>query len=130
MVEDNAGDVFLVKEAVAAAKLDADLYFLADGDEALQFFGQIEESAVRRPDLLLLDLNIPRVNGFQILSFLRASKCCADMRVVVMTSSSSPADRQRSASFHIDLYFTKPATYDEFLTLGDVIRKLTESGLG
>lgn len=124
VVEDNAGDVFLVREAVAAAKLDVDLYFMDDGEEVLEFFTAIDEGIVRCPELLLLDLNIPRANGFQVLSYLRDSKRCAAMRVVVMTSSSAKADRERSRSFGIDLYFTKPATFDEFLRLGDVIRKL------
>jgi CheY-like chemotaxis protein len=124
VAEDNSGDVFLVKEAVAEAKLDVDLYFLIDGEEALRFFAQVDEQAVRVPDLLLLDLNLPGANGFQVLSSLRGSKRCAGMRVVVMTSSSARADQEKSASFGIDLFFTKPGTYDEFLTLGDIIRKL------
>ena len=124
VVEDNVGDIFLVKEAVAAAKLDVDLYFMEDGEQVLQFFAKIDEGMVRCPELLLLDLNLPGADGFEVLSYLRHSKRCAGMRVVVMTSSSARADRERSASFEIDLYFTKPATYDEFLTLGDVVRKL------
>jgi DNA-binding response OmpR family regulator len=124
VVEDNAGDVFLVKEAVAAAKLDVDLYFMGNGEEVLRFFAQIAEGIVRCPELLLLDLNLPGANGFQILHNLRNSQWCPGMRVVVMTSSSARADRERSVSFGIDLYFTKPATYEEFLRLGEVIRKL------
>ena len=124
VAEDNLGDVFLIKEAVSAAKLDVDLYFIEDGDEVLQFFAQIEEDAVRCPELLLLDLNLPRADGFQILSYIRGSRHCAGTRVVVMTSSSAPSDRERSASLGADLFFTKPATYNEFLTLGDVIKKL------
>jgi DNA-binding response OmpR family regulator len=124
VAEDNVGDVFLVKEAVAAAKIDVDLYFMPDGDEVLQFFVQIDEGVVRCPELLLLDLNLPRADGFEVLSYLRNSKQCAAMRVVVMTSSSARSDRERSASFGIDLYFTKPGSYNEFLRLGDIIRKL------
>ncbi len=124
VVEDNAGDVFLIKEAVAAAKLDIDLYFLTAGDEALQFFARIEEDTVRPPELLLLDRNIPGADGFQVLTYLRMSNRFATIRVVVMTSSSARVDRDRSASFGIDFYFTKPGTYEEFLTLGEIIRKL------
>jgi len=116
--------VFLVKEAVAAAKLDIDLYFFSDGDEILQFLAQIDEDSVQCPELLLLDLNIPKRDGFQVLSYLRGSKRCASMRVIVMTSSSVRADREKSASLKVDSYFNKPGTYAEFLTLGDVIRGL------
>jgi two-component system response regulator len=123
VAEDNLGDVFLIKEAVSTAKLDVDLYFMEDGDEVLQFFAQIDEDAIRCPELLLLDLNLPRADGFQVLSYIRSSKHCAGTRVVVMTSSSAPSDRERSALLGADLFFTKPATYTEFLTLGDVINK-------
>ncbi|HEY6343875.1 MAG TPA: response regulator [Bryobacteraceae bacterium] len=124
MVEDNVADLFLVKEAVAAAKLDIDLYFFSDGDEILQFLALIDEDSVRCPELLLLDLNIPKKDGFEVLSYLRSSKRCASMRVVIMTSSSARADREKSASFNVDSYFNKPGSYAEFLTLGNVIREL------
>jgi len=124
VVEDNVADVFLVKEAVAAAKLDIDLYFFPDGEEALHFFSQIDEVSIRCPELLLLDLNLPKTDGFQVLSYLRSSKRCAEMRVVVMTSSSARSDREKSASLQVDSYFNKPGSYTEFLMLGDVIRGL------
>jgi two-component system, chemotaxis family, response regulator Rcp1 len=124
VVEDNVADVFLVKEAVAAAKLDIDVYFFSDGEEILQFLAQIDEDSVRCPELLLLDLNIPKKDGFEVLSYLRSSKHCASMRVVIMTSSSARADREKSASFNVDSYFNKPGTYAGFLALGDVIREL------
>ena len=113
MVEDNEGDVFLIREAVTSAKLDINLYFMAAGDTALRLFEQIEAASVRRPELLL-DINIPKTNGFQVLSYLRSSKRRASMHVVVMTSSSARSDREKSESFNFDLYFNKPSTYDEF----------------
>ena len=64
------------------------------------------------------------MNGFQVLSYLRSSNRCASMHVVIMTSSSARADREQMAKLNIDQYFTKPSTYSEFLTLGDVIRKV------
>jgi two-component system response regulator len=99
-------------------------YFFSDGDAVLQFFAQIDEDSVECPELLLLDLNIPRADGFQVLSHLRGNERCARMRVVIMTSSSARADREKSASLNVDSYFNKPSTYAEFLKLGDVIRKL------
>jgi two-component system response regulator len=124
VAEDNVGDTFLVREAITAAKLDVDLYFVGDGDEVLEFFTQIDESTVRCPELLLLDLNLPGADGFQILSYLRNRKQCAATRVVVMTSSSARADREKSTFFGVDFFFTKPTSYNEFLTLGDIVRKL------
>ncbi|MBV8833260.1 MAG: response regulator [Acidobacteriaceae bacterium] len=124
MVEDNIGDVFLVQEAVAAAKLDVDLYFFSDGDEIVQFVAEIEHDSVRCPELLLLDLNLPKRDGFQVLSYLRSSKHCVSMRVAIMTSSRARADREKSASLNVDYYFNKPGSYEEFLKIGDVIREL------
>ena len=124
VVEDNIGDIFLVREAIAAAKLDVDLYFFSDGDEIVQFFAQIEEDSVRCPELLLLDLNLPKRDGFQVLSYLRSSKRCASMRVAVMTSSRARSDREKSASLNVASYFNKPGTYAEFLKIGDLIREL------
>jgi CheY-like chemotaxis protein len=124
VVEDNSADVFLVKEAVAVAKLDIDLYFFSDGDQALEFFSQVDEEAIKCPDLLLLDLNIPKTDGFHVLSYLRSSKRCGGMRVVIMTSSSALSDREKSASLSVDSYFNKPGAYAEFLKLGDLIREL------
>jgi CheY-like chemotaxis protein len=124
VVEDNAGDVFLVREAVTSAGLGVDLYFLPDGDAALWFFGQVEEGPVPCPEVLLLDLNIPKTNGFEVSSWLRSSKRCTSMRVVVMTSSSARADREKSQSLNVNQYFNKPSTYSEFLKLGDIVRTL------
>jgi DNA-binding response OmpR family regulator len=124
LAEDNTGDVFLVKEAIAAAGLDVDLYALSDGEEVLQFLAQTEEDGIRCPELLLLDLNLPRANGFEILAYIRGAGRCKGMRIIVMTSSFARSDRERSASFDIDLYFHKPASFDEFLTIGEAIRKL------
>jgi len=114
----------MVKGAVAAAKLDVDLYFFSDGGAIINFLAHIDEDSVLCPELLLLDLNLPKADGFQVLSYLRSSKRCASMRVVIMTSSSARADRDKSASFNVDSYFNKPSTYAEFLRLGDVIREL------
>lgn len=124
VVEDNAGDVFLVREAVTSAGLSVNLYFMADGDAALWFFGRIEESSDQCPEVLLLDLNIPRANGFEVLTWLRNSARCNSMRVVVMTSSAARTDREKSESLHIDQYFNKPSTYSEFLKLGEIVRGL------
>jgi two-component system response regulator len=126
VVEDNAGDVFLVREVVTTANPGVNLYFMNDGDAALRFFEQIEAGSIRCPEVLLLDLNIPNTNGLEVLSWLRNSQRCTAMRVVVMTSSSARADRERSESLNIDRYFNKPSTYSEFLKLGDIVRKLLQ----
>lgn len=114
---------------MTALGIEAVLYILSDGAGAVEFFAKIEEEDLRCPALLLLDLNLPRLDGFAVLSYLRdanprGAKRCPSMPVVVMTSSSARSDRERSASFHIAEYFNKPSTLEEFLALGEVIRKL------
>src|SRR5690349_10060339 len=64
VVEDNAGDIYLIREVVGSANREVKLYFMTDGDAALRFFGQVEAGSVRCPDVLLLDINIPNTNGF------------------------------------------------------------------
>ena len=100
-----------------------DLYILNDGEQALQFFRQIDQESIRCPDMLLLDLNIPRFDGFHVLGYLRKLAQCTQMPAIVMTSSAAPADKTRSAACNVSAYFNKPSTYAEFLEIGDIIRK-------
>ena len=94
-----------------------------DGEQALQFFRQLSEAQVRCPDILLLDLNIPKADGFQVLAQLRSSATCKQMPIIIMTSSSAAADRNKTATYNVNEYFSKPSTYTEFLTIGDIIKK-------
>jgi len=126
VVEDNPGDVFLVRKVVSSANLGVHLYFIADGDAAMRFFEEVEAGPVSCPEVLLLDLNIPISIGLVVLSWLRNSERCSGMRVVVMTSSCARTDREKSESLNIDQYFNKPSTYSEFLRLGDIVRRLLE----
>ena len=76
------------------------------------------------PNLVLLDLNLPKVGGFEVLSRLRRSERCAHTPVVVMTSSWARKDRNQSATFSANAYFRKPSTYDDFMKIADVIQTL------
>ena len=76
------------------------------------------------PELVLLDLNLPRVDGFDVLDKLRKSRRCSAVPVVVMTSSAAQNDRDRSALLGATTYFLKPTGYDAFLKIGTIIREL------
>ena len=123
MVEDNIGDIFLVQEAIAAHQLDADVYMMNDGEQALQFFRQLKEAQIRCPDILLLDLNLPKTDGFQVLAQLRSSATCKQMPIIIMTSSAATTDINEGAAYNVNEYFSKPSTYTEFLAIGDIIKK-------
>lgn len=99
------------------------MYVINDGEQALQFFRELDKSQIRCPDILLLDLNIPKADGFQVLTRLRASASCKEMPIIIMTSSSAKADINKSASYNVSEYFSKPSTYAAFLAIGEVIQK-------
>jgi two-component system, chemotaxis family, response regulator Rcp1 len=130
LVEDNPADVFLVGEALREDGLDCDLQVVDDGEQAIQFLDRVDAGAQTPPDLLLLDLNVPRIGGEQVLERMRNSQPCAGIAVVVITSSDSPRDRQKAAALGAAEYFRKPANLDEFMALGKVVRRLAEKKYG
>jgi DNA-binding response OmpR family regulator len=130
LVEDNLPDALLVREAIRAENLPLEVYTAADGEEGVNFIATAEKDPTAPcPQVLLLDLNLPKVDGFDVLKRLRASDKCKDIPVLVMTSSDSPSDRSKVAGLGAG-YFRKPVTYDEFLTIGGFLRQfLQKKGL-
>jgi len=125
VIEDNDADVFLIREALETAGIDADLTVIEDGDAAIRYFEQADASdAVACPDLILIDINLPKRHGGEVLEYMRATRRCAGLDVLVVTSSDSARDRQMMASLGASRYFRKPSDYDEFMTLGEEVRSL------
>ncbi len=125
IVEDNHGDVFLVEEALKEAGLRFELVHIADGDRALGYFrnlGQAESAQV--PDLVFLDLNLPKRDGWEVLEQLRAVPSQRDIPVVIFSSSNSPQDMIRAESLGAAKYIRKPSTLDEFLAIGQTVKTL------
>ena len=106
LVEDNPGDVLLVREAIRFACVDADVIIAYDGEQAEHFLEQ------KKPDLVVLDLNIPKLNGFQILERIRARN---GPPILVLTSSKNPADEARARELGAREYVVKPSRFDAFL---------------
>lgn len=125
LAEDNPADVGLVREALRQHKVDCDLRVISDGQEVLAFIDQLDtDNQLRCPDLLLLDLSLPKYDGREILAYLRSSERCCRTPVVVMTSSEWIGDRQnaeKNAALH---YFLKPPSLAQFMELGTVIKGL------
>lgn len=128
LVEDNAGDVFLVRRSLEKRGLSHELMVVRDGEEAMRFIDQAAtETTAQKPELFLLDLNLPKVNGVQILSHLRNTPPFTDTPVIVITSSDSPLDRERAMSLGADVYFRKPTDLDSFMQFGRVVEELIAS---
>ena len=125
LIEDNAGDVFLVRRALEKWGLEADLTIVRDGEEALRFLDRAEKGSIPQlPELVLLDLNLPRVTGAQLLSHMRHSHAFAETPVIVITSSDSPADRDNALSLGANQYFHKPTDLDSFMQFGRVVEEV------
>lgn len=124
LAEDNLPDALLVREAIRLEKLPVELHLVSDGQKAIEFIARAEQDPnAPCPHLLVLDLNLPKKNGFEVLRRLRASAACKDVPVLIVTSSDSPGDLQQAAAFGAT-YFRKPPSLEEFLKLGVVLKEL------
>ena len=118
LVEDSPGDVRLTKEALKDAKVHINLRVVRDGIDAMAFLMREGEYAtVPRPDLILLDLNLPRKDGREVLREIKENQELKSIPVVILTTSASEADILRSYLLHANCYITKPVNLDGFLTV-------------
>jgi CheY-like chemotaxis protein len=116
LVEDDPGDVLITKEAFDHHKIRNNLHVVRDGEQALHFLRKTGAYAdVPTPGLILLDLNLPRRNGFEVLAELKSDTALLTIPVVVLTTSQAPEDIQRSYSLHANAYITKPSDFAEFV---------------
>jgi CheY-like chemotaxis protein len=129
LAEDNLGDVFLVRQALTEHRILHELHVVKDGEEALEFLDRMGDAgAPPCPDVLLLDLNLPKVDGPQVLEAFRNHPACAETPVVVVTSSDAPADRKRVSDLGATAYFRKPYDLSEFMRLGTVVKEVVSRG--
>lgn len=125
MVEDSKTDVFLIRQAIANAQVNADLYVVSDGDAATRFFDSADADVnAPCPTLVLLDLNLPKKNGDDVLRHLRSSRRCGNATVLIVSSSDAARDREGVANLGANGYFRKPFDYSEFMKLGDLVKRL------
>lgn len=118
LVEDNPGDARLTIEAMRAAKLRNRMHVVEDGVEAMQFLRRLGPfGAVPRPDLVLLDLNLPKMDGREVLAELKADPDLKRIPVVVLTTSESEEDVLRAYNLHANCYVTKPVDFDQFMSV-------------
>ena len=116
LVEDNPGDVRLTKEALKDARVSNNLHVTMDGVEALAFLRkQGKHASAPRPDLILLDLNLPKKNGREVLEEIKAEDALRHIPVVILTTSQAEQDVVESYRLRANAYVTKPVDLDQFL---------------
>jgi CheY-like chemotaxis protein len=128
LVEDDPGDVMLVREAFAEDKVGNTLSVVGDGVEAMQFIrGEGDYAANERPDLVLLDLNLPRKSGAEVLAEIKGDPELYTIPVVVLTTSQAEEDVLRSYEMHANAYVTKPVDFARF---GEIVRQIDDFFVG
>jgi CheY-like chemotaxis protein len=129
LVEDNATDVELFRLALREACVDCELVLFEDGGEIIDYILQPEAGLRRaRPDLIMLDLNLPKNNGLEVLQVIRQARSFAEVPVAVLSSSSSPRERAKLAAFNIREFIVKSPDLDAYLNVGAIVRALLEQG--
>ncbi|GAA3715804.1 response regulator [Streptomyces tremellae] len=124
LVEDDAGDELMTREAFEDNKIRNALHVVRDGQEALDFlYRRAPYEDAPRPDLILLDLNLPRYDGRQVLERIKTDPELALIPVVVLTTSSAEEDILRSYKLHANAYVTKPVDLDQFIA---AVRQIDE----
>jgi two-component system, chemotaxis family, response regulator Rcp1 len=124
IVEDNMGDARLTQEVLKENGVRNNLYHVKDGVEAMQFLRrQAKHSAVPPPDLILLDLNLPRKDGREVLKEIKGDPELRRIPVVVMTSSEAEQDLLKSYDLHANAYVTKPIGLDRFIEIVQAIEE-------
>lgn len=127
LIEDNPADVFLVREALAQHGVVHRLQTIADGDEALALLEVVgKPGGLPCPDLILVDLNLPKADGSEFVSALRDHPHCGTTPTIVLTSSSSPRDRAVMTGLGVAHYFQKPMDLEAFMHLGAVVKKVLD----
>jgi two-component system response regulator len=118
LVEDNEPDVVLTQEAFKEAKISNSLYVVEDGVKALEFLRKQGQFAdVSRPDLILLDLNLPKKDGRAVLEEIKADPLLASIPVVILTTSSDERDVIRAYTSHANCYIIKPVDFLQFMNI-------------
>src|SRR5262245_29182427 len=131
VVEDNAMDVFLIHDALQAVQIDADVQVISDGLSAIHFFEAADsDEHAPTPAIVLLDMNLPKKSGAEVLKQLRASFRCRETPVLIVSSSSTPRDVSALQGLAISGYFKKPTNYDDFMKLGPLVKSLLKPPSG
>ncbi|MGC4855203.1 response regulator [Micromonospora sp. DT4] len=124
VVDDDPGDVLMIEEALADSDVEKVIDVVSDGEEAMEFLrAEGRHSQARRPDVILLDLNMPRMDGRQVLGAVKQDEDLRTIPIVVLTTSNADTDIVGSYTLQANAYVTKPIDLDDF---NDVVRRIDE----
>jgi chemotaxis family two-component system response regulator Rcp1 len=131
LVEDNPADINLVEEALEEVRLDCRLHIMRDGVRAIEFLERLDAEPDRPLiDVVLLDLNLPKISGEEVLKRVRMSPKCEGVKVLIISSSDIPADRERMMKLGASDYFRKPSDLAQFMLFGAKVRAIIEGASG
>ena len=123
VIEDNPADVDLLRRALRDAGMDCELTVIDDGAEALAY---VRREVQDVPDVAIIDLNLPKHGGLEVLEEIRANRTLAALPVVILSSSSSPRERARIERLRAGRHIVKPPDLEEFLRIGQDVRELLQ----
>lgn len=126
LIDDSLADVHLIRQALREHGVNLHIFVANDGDEAIKLLEQIETSALPCPVLFILDINLPKRSGLEVLSRIRASRKCTHTPAAILTSSDALRDRQEAARLGATAYLVKPNNLDEFMRLGGKLKSLLD----
>jgi chemotaxis family two-component system response regulator Rcp1 len=123
LVEDNPADIFFVRTALQSEGIDSDVLVAQDGEKAIAFVETVDsDPEAPCPQVILLDLNLPRTSGMEVLRCVKRSARFSDVPVIIVTSSDAATDRAEAASLGANGYFLKPQNLDEYMKLGSIVK--------
>jgi DNA-binding response OmpR family regulator len=126
LVEDNPADASLVRRALEEHGVSGHLTLLTDGEKAITFIRTLEDPSVGCPDLAIIDLNLPRRSGREVLEAMRRNQRLLQVPAVILSSSDAENDRTGSLKLGASRYITKPTRLDDFLSIGGILRDVLE----
>jgi chemotaxis family two-component system response regulator Rcp1 len=127
LVEDNPADVGLVRKALEEHEVGGELLVAADGEIAIQFIEGLDAQPAARPDLIIIDLSLPKRSGLEVLERLRRSAHCGQVSAVILSSSNTQQDQSDTARLGASRYISKPSRLEDFLGLGGIFKAMLGS---
>jgi CheY-like chemotaxis protein len=123
LIEDNEGDIVLTLEALQEARIKNKVSVIKDGDAAIKYLEKVKEGEGTVPDLILLDINLPKIDGKEVLTYIKNDGHLKKIPVVMLTTSSSENDISDAYSNHANCYITKPVDINKFF---DIIKAIED----
>jgi CheY-like chemotaxis protein len=123
LIEDNEGDIVLTLEALEDARIKNKVSVIKDGDAAIKHLEKAKAGEINVPDLILLDINLPKIDGKEVLTYIKKDLRLKKIPVVMLTTSSSETDISDAYSNHANCYITKPVDFNKFF---DIIKAIED----